>query len=103
MRTRLRGYRSKLRSEGKFSESEALQYGEIDCNAFFDLLMDLEMNLSDNQRATFVDIGSGSGKAVLIAAATEKFIKATGIEIVEDLHNMALAQKKSGKIETIRT
>jgi SAM-dependent methyltransferase len=89
-----RDHRARLRSEGKISESEALQYGEIDCAAFSRLLMGLELNVAGGENTSFVDVGSGSGKAVLVAASTGKFNKATGIEIVEDLHKMAIKAKE---------
>jgi tRNA G46 methylase TrmB len=37
----------------------------------------------------FVDIGSGSGKAVFAAALLHKFDDCVGIEILEGLHNLA--------------
>lgn len=88
-----REHRSKLRKNGKYAESENLQYGEIDCTAFYKLLSSIdlpEMKCSDR---IFVDIGSGSGKAVYVAASTGMFKKVKGIEIVEDLHKLALKAK----------
>ena len=78
-------YRTSLRNEGKFEETEALQYGEIDCKDFAILL---ERFCSD--RESFIDIGSGTGKAVMVAAGAKLFKKATGIEIVETLHSQAV-------------
>ena len=43
----------------------------------------------------FVDIGSGTGKAVLLAAALHPLRSCVGIEIVEPLHAVAVRAKEA--------
>jgi len=61
----------------------------VDVSSFFDLLS-VVCKADDTQikSGTFLDIGSGTGKAVL-TAATFGFENSVGIEIVKELHDLA--------------
>jgi len=57
----------------------SLTYGEVDMAAFKELLSQADPKEGD----VFYDIGSGTGKALMTAAAFFPFSKAVGIEILE--------------------
>ena len=107
-----REYRVSLREQGKFEATESLQYGEIDILDFAQLLKNIvapNMN-EESSSKSFLDIGMGSGKAVMVAACSGLFEDVQGIEIVEQLHVEAMkvyeaidAQKRiNAKVELIR-
>jgi protein-L-isoaspartate O-methyltransferase len=73
------------RSAGIFLEG--IQFGEIDATSFS---VALEW-VSPKPGETFVDLGSGAGKAVLTAAALHDLASATGVEILRPLHDAAVA------------
>ena len=91
--TLARDYRTALRAEGKFSETENLQYGEVDNYAFASLLeqavashVKVQSESTDKTlRLKFLDIGAGTGKPLLCAAATGIFNHCIGFEIVPSL------------------
>jgi len=57
-------------------------YGEISLAGFAEILQ-----LAQPQKGeVFLDLGSGTGKAVLLAAALHPFAKAVGVEFVAPLH-----------------
>ena len=73
----------------------SLTYGEILFQPYalmFKELYDsgLEKGVKLNK---FVDIGSGSGRPVFAAALLHPFTKCVGIEILENLHNLAVGLK----------
>ena len=72
------------RLDGIFTDG--IQYGEIDCDAFAAALEWCNPQPGE----TFVDLGSGTGKAVLTAAALYPLASAAGVEIMRPLHNAAL-------------
>ena len=65
---------------------DGIQYGEVNPEAFATALSWCAPRAGE----TFVDLGSGSGKAVLTAALLHPLASATGIEILEPLHKAAL-------------
>eukprot|EP00043_Microstomoeca_roanoka_P009894 m.94334 g.94334 ORF g.94334 m.94334 type:complete len:307 (-) comp14723_c0_seq1:113-1033(-) len=78
--------RKRLREAGNYEQTEALQYGEIDFRGFLDVLTAVEPKAGEK----FVDIGSGTGKPVLLAAACYPVASSIGIEILEPLHQEAV-------------
>ena len=65
---------------------DGIQYGEVNPEAFATALSWCAPRAGE----TFVDLGSGSGKAVLTAALLHPLASATGIEILEPLHKAAM-------------
>ena len=63
-------------------------YGEMDALAFQGLLNQCPFP----DKASFVDLGSGSGKACCCAALFYPFDQVSGIEFIEPLHQAALSQ-----------
>jgi precorrin-6B methylase 2 len=61
---------------------DGIQFGEIDMTGFMEALS----WCSPKAGETFVDLGSGTAKAVLTAAAAYPFASAVGVEILEALH-----------------
>jgi hypothetical protein len=83
-----RTHRTQLRKEGKHGQTESLQYGEIDLDEFGSLL-EKHVAPKCETESSFLDIGMGSGKAVMVAAGSAIFSRVTGIEIVGKLHKEA--------------
>jgi SAM-dependent methyltransferase len=69
-------------------KSDELTYGEIVFLSFMDILARLNIKPQE----IFYDLGSGSGKAMLVAALNYDFAKARGIELLPGL--ITLANKK---------
>ena len=85
---------SKRQQRAKGVYTDGLQYGEVDLQAFATALGWCKPRPGEK----FVDLGSGSGKAVLAAAALHPFSSATGIELVPQLHDTAV--EALGRCET---
>ena len=86
----------KAKKEKRYDFLEGLGYGEVDMDAFIGFLKSLPLIRKD----VFVDMGSGSGKAVLAAAFSEIFTQCIGIEILKPLHLLALeAQEKASDLD----
>lgn len=81
--------KSGMKTENKMS---SLTYGEIDYFSFLDILYRSGMKPGD----VFVDLGSGTGKGLIVASLNfgDKLSKIIGIEISEYLHNIAIEQVK---------
>ena len=77
---------------------EGIQYGEVDPSAFAKALG--WVSPADGER--FVDLGSGTGKAVLTAAALHRFRCATGVELLEPLHAAAQRARAALPPEALR-
>jgi hypothetical protein len=86
----------------KLNENKNLIYGEISFSSFFDILRKLNLssfreelrnNNNGNEKFTFYDLGSGTGKAVFAARILQDFTSCTGIELLESLHNQAVKIK----------
>jgi len=74
-------------AEGRSISTRMLTYGEVTFWSFAHILMRVK---SLNPHAKhFCDLGSGTGKAVLIASIAIGFQRCTGVEIVKSLHNVA--------------
>ena len=65
---------------------EGVQYGEVDPASFAVALQWASPSAGER----FFDLGSGTGKAVLTAAALHDFRSASGFEILRPLHDAAL-------------
>ncbi len=65
----------------------SLTYGEISVGAFVQLLRTLP---EPETPPHFIDIGSGTGKAVLAAALAHTLASAVGVELVPQLHDTAV-------------
>jgi precorrin-6B methylase 2 len=84
------------RAEGVFLDG--LQFGEIHPRAFATALSWCMPQKGER----FIDLGSGTGKAVLTAAALHPFESAVGVEIVQQLHDAALqahARFRAGELQ----
>jgi hypothetical protein len=92
-----REVRAKQRRAGVFLEG--ITYGEVDIGDFTRVLQ----TVGPVRGETFVDVGSGTGKAVLCAAACHPLRLVRGIEILPELHaaasealGVARAEKTAG-------
>ena len=72
-------------------DNRALTYGEVTFEGFGELLRDL----GPRARGIFYDLGSGTGKAVILAALLGQFSVLVGIEILPEL--CAAAQQVRGR------
>ena len=79
-----RAEKRRQRDAGVFQTG--IQYGEIATRAFVTALEWCRPSAGD----TFIDLGSGTGKAVLTAAAHTAFSSATGVELLKPLHDAAM-------------
>ena len=78
---------------------EGIQYGEINPTAFVRALS----WCSPKSGESFIDLGSGTGKAVMTAAATYAFSSATGVELLRPLHDAAVAALARSDANTLLT
>ena len=94
-----RSAKQQQRSQGIFLEG--IQYGEIKPSSFATALEWLDPKPDER----FIDLGSGTGKAVLTAAATVAFSTAVGVEIMQPLHDaaeLALSKSPSLRAKSVR-
>lgn len=63
-----------------------LVYGEVEFDSFVDILSKIDVKPGSK----FLDLGSGTGKAVYAAAMLRDFAHVCGIEYLESLHNTAV-------------
>lgn len=78
---------------------EGVQYGEVKSSAFACALG----WCSPKPGETFIDLGSGTGKAVLTAAALSAFSAVEGVEILRPLHEAAVAARARCNDAALRT
>jgi hypothetical protein len=77
-------------------ESSTLAYGEVEFESFGSLICNLTRHGIDlGGMLNFVDLGSGTGKAVICAAMLGIFEKCTGIEIIAELHKASTQMLKT--------
>jgi hypothetical protein len=72
----------------------SLLYGEIEFSALetaFVIIRERGGGLKGEEGSTFVDLGSGSGKAVVAAALLHNFNNCVGLEILKNLHDLAMS------------
>jgi hypothetical protein len=86
-RQQLQQLQQQLQSE------DSLVYGEIDMEGFFHLLQSLlpPRIIASNGTGTFYDLGSGSGRAVFCARFSCDFQQCIGIELLPNLHDLAVS------------
>ena len=70
----------------------SLTYGEISVSPFVQLLRSLPEPAAPPH---FIDIGSGTGKAVLAAALARPLASASGVELVPQLHSTAVRAERA--------
>lgn len=71
------------------TENKNFIYGEANLQAMLDILRFIEANDKSffaDKNKLFLDIGSGTGKAVIAMSLLGKFAKCVGVEIMENLH-----------------
>lgn len=89
-------------------KDKTFTYGEISPEAFYSILK----HLPKKPKGNFYDLGSGTGKAVLLAHMLFDFSKTVGIELLTPLHQAAentlmrykneyKSQKSKGRIELL--
>lgn len=61
---------------------QSLIYGEVEFDSFYRVLR----KISPPPGGVFYDLGSGTGKAVMVARLTQDFERCEGIEILKSLH-----------------
>jgi SAM-dependent methyltransferase len=64
-------------------KSKSFVYGEVVPESFYELISDLDPQPGQ----IFYDLGSGTGKAVILAALLWEFKKCIGIELLDSLYN----------------
>ncbi|XRB14213.1 histone-lysine N-methyltransferase [Pseudoscourfieldia marina] len=67
-------------------------YGELDFSTFAALLSNLSPGGTGGE--SFVDLGSGAGKAVAVAALTQAYKSCIGVELLPELHAEATAAQE---------
>ena len=73
------------RTDTSKKSEQSLLYGEIEFESFFQLLRKFQ----PCSGGVFYDLGSGTGKAVVLARILCDFNICTGIELLQSLHNQA--------------
>lgn len=79
--------------------SRSFTYGEITPEAFYHLLKEADPKPGD----VFYDLGSGTGKAVILAALTFPLSRAVGIEIVDSLYDASISVLERYRSEVLRS
>lgn len=70
---------------------DSLVYGEIDLAGFCTLLQDLFASSTAATKGIFYDLGSGSGRAVFCARLLGDYSHCIGIELLSNLHQLAMS------------
>jgi hypothetical protein len=65
-------------------------YGEVSAESIYRILNEVK----PKEGEIFYDLGSGTGKAVIMAALTYPFAKCKGVELLDDLHDGAVSVLK---------
>lgn len=82
------------RNKKRYSQSNYV-YGEVTYEGMKKILSYLQNNFNEeNENKTFLDLGSGIGRAVVSAALIGNFRKSVGVEILENLHLMSTTVKE---------
>ncbi len=83
----------KERRQNNLLKDTALIYGEVTFDGFTKILDRLAELNSGSVKGTFVDLGSGTGKACVMAALSDQFSSVIGMEVLEKLHAKAKENK----------
>lgn len=76
--------------------ASTLCYNEIAFGSFLKLILGLkDFDIGFDEDATFVDVGCGIGKTIIMMAILNSFKRAIGIDICDDLHKKCLDNVKS--------
>ncbi|GMI23771.1 hypothetical protein TeGR_g6167 [Tetraparma gracilis] len=75
------------RADKELTSERSLIYGEVEFRSFTEVLRKICTNVPAG--GTFIDIGSGSGKAVMAARMTQDFSTCVGVEIMDGLAALA--------------
>lgn len=87
---------AKEKLEGNYAKTEGLGYGEVDLDAFDAFL---RATVPAPGKLEFADLGSGTGKAVLVAAA--QFGSSVGVELLRSLHAVAEQALAQSALENV--
>jgi hypothetical protein len=72
------------------ANNKGLTYGEVKFSGFSDVLSHMLLPLcQEGISRSFVDLGSGTGQALLVAALSGLFSRTLGMELVPGLHDIA--------------
>ena len=73
--------RSERADKGQLDQ-KTLVYGEVDFHSFCEVLS----SIMPPAGGTFYDLGSGTGRAIFVAAFVQDFVRLVGIEILDGLY-----------------
>jgi SAM-dependent methyltransferase len=82
------------REKNQFT-SKSFVYGEVVPDSFYQMILDT----NPQPGYTFYDLGSGTGKGVILAHLLFKFPRCIGIEYLDTLHNAAIGVQKRYETE----
>ena len=77
---------------------DSLTYGEVPLQAMVEIVDRLKELRPADTLASFIDLGSGCGCAVLAAAFLHPFQRIVGVELLEGLHDVADRAKERWKV-----
>ena len=80
------------RSDNKLTH-KSLTYGETSFSSFFHIMNTLKRSQQGISGGTFYDLGSGSGRAVFTTRFTQDFDRCVGLELMGNLHDLAITVK----------
>jgi SAM-dependent methyltransferase len=86
------------RKEHELSENNNYIFGEVQFSSFLEILNKLD--LPKTKGGVFVDLGSGTGRAVFLARLTQDFETCVGLEVLPSLHELAVAAKEFYQTQT---
>jgi hypothetical protein len=67
----------------------SLVYGEVTCEALLKVIL-ADISLPPKHKGVFIDIGSGSGRSLIVASLCHQWKCVMGVEILSSLHNIAI-------------
>lgn len=76
--------------EEKELQSKSFVYGEVVPDSFYEIISDLDPQPGQ----IFYDLGSGTGKAVILAHLLWEFKRCVGIELLDSLYNASIEIQK---------
>jgi SAM-dependent methyltransferase len=93
LKLKARTWRQQAATEAEKEEDKSLVYSEVDMDTIHVILNRVRSDFGPifNKQGTFLDLGSGAGKACVAAALLHPFEKVVGIEKVQPLVEAATA------------